>query len=395
MYSDLSKEERYRLWYDSQNNVYYNKYQQVLAHFGSIEAIFELARSKKLTSEGLISDMLLKKLIENASEAYIDELIAELIKHNVKAYTLITEGYPDMLKDIYDPPAVLYCLGNLKSDIGLSIAIIGSRSASPYGIRVARVFSRQLANEGVCIISGLAKGIDGEASRGALKSNSDYPTIAVLGTNILNIFPASNSELAQSIMERGAVISEYAPHKVTNRYTFPQRNRIISGLSNGVLVVEAAIKSGTNITIDYAHEQGRNVYSLPGRITDELSAGTNALIRHGAAKPVFGINDILEDYGKTAVCNEPKIMPSPSEMAGHAKKKSPDSKISAAKPKASLTHDELLVIQALNDSPKNFDEICNVCEFSISYLISVLTELEFSGIIRQSHGRVYELIKPL
>lgn len=201
--------------------------------------------------------------------------------------------YPEKLNNIFAPPAKLYLVGDEQILNKPAIAIIGCRDASDYGKKVAFNFAYELAKKGIVIISGLARGIDTYAHLGAVKANGK--TIAVLGSGLKHIYPAENKQLCNEIVQKGGtIVTEYEPHVKPLGTNFPTRNRIISGLSNGVLVVEAKQKSGTLITVDYALEQGKNVFVVPGNITSIKSHGTNELIKQGA-KPVTNINEILEE----------------------------------------------------------------------------------------------------
>lgn len=215
---------------------------------------------------------------------------------NIKYITIDDVEYPDSLRDIYDPPQVLFYFGNielLNSD-NMKFAIVGSRKGGDYGHNVTKYFSKSLAEKGVIIVSGLAKNIDSYAHRYCIEGKSK--TIAVLGTQIDRIYPKSNSRLAKEIIDTGGlIISEYNFNAVTKPFNFAIRNRIISGISEGVLVTEAEEKSGTLITIDCALQQGKNVYAVPGSIFSTLSKGCNNAISQGA-KPVQNVEDILEDY---------------------------------------------------------------------------------------------------
>jgi len=202
-------------------------------------------------------------------------------------------NYPEKLKGIYAAPAKLYLLGDETILNKPSIAIIGCRQASDYGKKVAFHFAYELAKQGIVIISGLARGIDTCGHLGAVKANGQ--TISVLGSGFGHIYPAENKPLCKEIIQKGgAIVTEYEPNKRPEKMHFPARNRLISGLSNGVLVVEAKEKSGTLITVDYALEQGKDVFIIPGNITSNNSYGTNELIKQGA-KLVTKIEDILEE----------------------------------------------------------------------------------------------------
>ncbi len=204
-------------------------------------------------------------------------------------------GYPELLAAIYDPPPRLYLRGQRVEVLaGPCVAVVGARSCSPYGRQVARLLGRELASAGAVVVSGLARGVDGEAHRGALETGG--ATVAVLGCGIDRDYPAAHAELARRIACTGLVVSEYEPGVPPAPWQFPARNRIIAGLSQAVVVVEARERSGALITADFAVEEGREVLAVPGEITSALSAGTNGLLRVGAA-PVLGVEDILVPLG--------------------------------------------------------------------------------------------------
>lgn len=207
----------------------------------------------------------------------------------IKTITIGDEAYPESLKHIYGKPQTLYVLGNEKLLNAHSIAIIGCRKASSYGLKNAYKFGYELAKKGICVISGLARGIDTYAHKGALAAKGT--TIAVLGCGLDVVYPPENMDLyKQIVMSGGAIITEYPLGSRPEKHHFPARNRIISGLSDGVLVVEAKKRSGTLITVEHALDQGKNVYAIPGNITSENSYGTNELIKEGAI-PITKIED--------------------------------------------------------------------------------------------------------
>ena len=215
------------------------------------------------------------------------------MKYKVIKININSKYYPERLRNIGDPPKELYCLGNLELlNYKNNIAIIGSRDCSKYGERAAKDFACNLAKNDVCIVSGLAKGIDAFSHIGAL--NGKGRTIAVLGSGLDNIYPKENKQLFENIINNnGLVISEYPLGTKPAKYHFPARNRIISGLSDGVLVIEAKKNSGTNITVDFALEQGKDVFVIPGNIYSKTSDGTNYLLQEGAI-PVVTYRDILK-----------------------------------------------------------------------------------------------------
>lgn len=207
-----------------------------------------------------------------------------------------SRAYPPLLHSIHDPPIGLFVRGSGGSELlrRPSVAIVGARSCSPYGAQVARSVARELAAAGLVVVSGLARGIDGEAHRGALEANGD--TVAVLGCGVERDYPASHRELASRIRERGLIVSEYAPGVEPAPWRFPARNRIVAGLATAVVVVEARERSGALITADLGLEEGREVFAVPGEITSALSKGTNALLRVGAT-PLTSPADVLEVFG--------------------------------------------------------------------------------------------------
>lgn len=212
----------------------------------------------------------------------------------IKEINFSSDKYPKQLREIYNPPKRIYAIGNIEILNKVGIAIVGSRKATEYGKKVAFRLSKDLSERDIVIISGLAKGIDSHAHIGSLNVQNGK-TIAVLGSGIKVIYPKENIELARQIVRKGGcIISEYPPDDTPNKSNFPERNRIISGLSKGVVIVEASEKSGALITADFALEQGREVFAVPGNIYSTTSVGTNKLIQQGA-KLVMAVEDILSE----------------------------------------------------------------------------------------------------
>lgn len=212
----------------------------------------------------------------------------------IKEINFSSDKYPKQLREIYNPPKRIYAIGNIEILNKVGIAIVGSRKATEYGKKVAFRLSKDLSERDIVTISGLAKGIDSHAHIGSLNVQNGK-TIAVLGSGIKVIYPKENIELARQIVRKGGcIISEYPPDDTPNKSNFPERNRIISGLSKGVVIVEASEKSGALITADFALEQGREVFAVPGNIYSTTSVGTNKLIQQGA-KLVMAVEDILSE----------------------------------------------------------------------------------------------------
>ena len=233
----------------------------------------------------------------DVKDADIDKMLAFCRLHRINLIPLLSEYYPKQLKTIDDAPGILFCRGTLAPEDGIAIGIVGTRHASRYGKTQARQLAYALAQAGITVVSGLARGVDTEAHRGALDGGGR--TIAVLACGLETVYPPENDKLAAEICERGAVLSECCPGSPAQRGMFPQRNRIISGLSLGIVVVEADNNSGALITARHAYEQNREVFAVPGQIDSRLSRGCNQLIKDGA-KLVQTVDDILENLGPMA-----------------------------------------------------------------------------------------------
>jgi DNA processing protein len=297
----------------------------------------------------------------------------QLQRDNLRLLCLHDPDYPDNLKTIPDPPAVLFVRGSLDPRDLVSVAVVGSRAASPAGIAFTEKLCRDLAAHGVTIVSGLALGIDSAAHRGALRENGR--TFAVLGCGLDIYYPYKNSSLHDKIAESGALFSEFPLGTDPIPWHFPARNRIISGLSLGVVVVEAAQRSGSLITARLALEQGKDVFAVPGMAMSFRSIGPHALIRQGA-KLAEKAEDILEEI-------LPSIRPSWSPNATTRGK--PEI------PRPELTPDEKEITDQLDTTPTHVDEICRACDRPVSGVMTILTALELRGIVKQLPGKYFIL----
>lgn len=314
--------DREWLWYwlGSIPGVGIKKIKQLLGHFSDVAAIERASREELEKVAGLN-----EKDRENlSSQRQKERAEKEFLQWQGKGISCCTYGsrdYPACLKELYQPPKILYVKGRMPDSGKLSISIVGARDCSCYGRDMARMFAYRLAQAGVQIVSGMALGIDGWAHQGALEAGGD--TFAVLGSGVEVCYPAEHGPLYRSLCRRGGVISEFPPDTRAKPQFFPLRNRIISGFSQGILVVEARERSGSLITADAALEQGRDVFAVPGRIGDVLSNGCNRLIRQGAT-PVLSPLDILEYYDQstsiieeTRTVLEEKVLRSIGEIPVH------------------------------------------------------------------------------
>ncbi|MBR4435197.1 MAG: DNA-processing protein DprA [Clostridia bacterium] len=306
-----------------------------------------------------------------ATGSYLDVFISGLERDGVMPIAISDDNYPSLLREIFDPPYVLYARGNMVNEsITLPISVIGTRRCSDYGKKVASLVGKALADCGATVISGLAYGCDSYAHEGALKSTvNDFPTAAVLGHGVLIDKSDSTRDTMERILDRGVVISEFLPHSPVNKWSFPMRNRIISGISSALVVAEAGQKSGTMITVNCALEQGRDVYAVPCRITETLNCGTNEMLQKGWAQPVYGIDDLLVQIGLRGI--EQKHINNIVKPA--------------------LDGEKARLYEHIGLGEKNFDELIEVTALSVEKLNLYLTEMELSGLIKQLPGRVYTL----
>lgn len=309
-------------------------------------------------------------------------------KKSVNLITIIDDEYPELLKKISSPPSVLYVLGDTEAINVPSVGIVGTRNPSLYGRAMAKKFSYGLAQRGVCVVSGLALGIDTEAHSGALLGKGR--TTAVVGSALDCLYPKDNTELARNIIRSGgAVVSEYPFGVSGNRYTFPMRNRIISGLSRGVLVVEAALNSGSLITAEQAMEQNRPVMAIPGRLDSELSAGTNRLIADGA-RLVETVDDVLEEMeGMRLTCIEqPIVMSNPIKNEKSTTRIDKKCAPHFEKPKPKLDEIEQKLLEALGSEEMTADALIACSGVSPSQIGARLISLEMKGLINRYPGNV-------
>lgn len=282
---------KYWIWLASVEGLGPVKKLALLNKFKSVKKIYNATEKEILKVDGM-SDKIVQNMQKAKDAKLLEKYEKYILKNDIKIINISDDNYPAKLKNIYAPPITIFAKGDISLLNSKSIAIVGSREPSKYGIYVAEKFSKELSKEGITIVSGLARGIDTFAHVGALSSFGK--TIAVLGSGIDIVYPKENAKYYREISEKGLIISEYIVGTAPESKNFPQRNRIISGLSDGVLVVEARKNSGTMITTDFALEQGKELYVIPGNITSNLSAGTNNLIKEGA-KLVTDVYEILED----------------------------------------------------------------------------------------------------
>jgi len=343
--------------------------QKLLSFFGSAEEALT-ASYQELSQVMGVSPGVCHKIVSQRDKVPLEEELSLIEKHACQVITIHDSSYPERLRTIFDPPQILYVKGELPPEDALAISIVGSRGATSYGRMMSEQLSEGLASKGFIIVSGFARGIDSTAHRGAI--NGGGKTIAVMGNGLSVIYPPENTKLMEEIIANGAVISEFPIKTPPIGTNFPRRNRVISGLSLGTLIVEASEKSGSLITAKFALEQGREVFAVPGEISSRMSKGTNYLIKQGAAL-VETVDDILDalslDFPKTPKVNEVSRMETP-----------PDIK---------LGDDEQVIWDLLSQKPMQIDEIVRSSELSSSKVSSILVMLELKGIIQQLPGKQF------
>ncbi len=315
----------------------------------------------KLTEEITTNLLNCDKLNEN-----LDQELEYIQKHNIKIIRFSDKEYPEKLKNIYAPPPFLFVKGNEKNLKNRSIAIVGTRYPSDYGKKMARKIAEELAMNGITVVSGLARGVDSEAHKGALEFGN---TIGVIGSGFRYIYPSENKKLYEKILEKNVIITELTFNMTPEKFNFPNRNRIISGLSDVILVVEATEKSGSLITATHALEQGKEIFALPGEITNPRAFGTNSLIRDGA-RILVDINDILEEFDcKMKIEKNNEIR----EIAIN-----------------NLTENETQIFNFIQEKrTTNFEEIASNFNININDLIGRLLSLELKNLIKELPGKFY------
>lgn len=379
----------YWLWLTLKENTWSNRITRVLELFDSPEQIYKMSEKKLRGIKDLTGDDV--KLLSDKSMEYVENVKEQCKMNGIKILTYDSSLYPEKLRQIPDPPYVLYVLSKKRINLNNMpcIAMVGNRLMTEYGRGVAIDISRNLAAAGVAVISGMARGIDGASHIGALRAGG--VTVAVLGCGLDVLYPPEHAELMDAICENGMVISEYPPGTPPAAKHFPIRNRIISGISDGVVVVEAPENSGALITAEYALEQGRDVFAVPGDITRGHSVGTNNLIRQGAILVRSAI-DILTEY-KDVYINTLKQCINNSEE-GYINEKVTDNNepdIFTDERFNGLSEISKKIISNLTLNPVHFDVLLKLTNMSADELSSELVMLEIGGFVKTLPGKNFIL----
>lgn len=346
----------------------------LLAHFDAPSAVFRAARST-LQQVGGIGPQTAEAILTFDDRAAVEDELARAADLGATLLSPWDERFPSRLREIYDPPGYLWMRGTLPADAAPMVTVVGTRRCTDYGRAQAHHFAAELARRGFTVVSGLAYGIDAAAHKGALDAGGR--TIAILGSGVGRIYPPKHTSLADRIVESGALLSEYAVDAEPDASNFPERNRIVSGLSTGTLVVESYAEGGALITARLALEQNREVFALPGAITKDSSRGTNRLIQRGHAKLVMETEDLLEELPDITV-EEPDEVDAETVTGGSTPDVVDD-----------LSEEEAVLYEALSQTPVHVDALCEETGMDPSTALVHLLQMEFKGVVRQLAGKQF------
>ncbi len=406
---------KYWIWLSSLEKIGLKKKLAVLRWFGEPEAVFKAdEKSLKMVEELSSGDI---SRLRDRDMSVAEGILEKCGEKHISIITLQDAAYPQMLRYIDDPPLLLYALGNLIDfSSELPVAVVGTRKCSAYGALSGRTMGYQLANCGGLVVSGMAEGIDAMAHQGALLAGK--PTVAVLGGGVDVIYPKSNTRLYNDILAKGMVISEYPPGTPHDKNHFPVRNRIISGISYGVVVVECPLRSGSLITARRALDQGRDVFAVPGNIDNYVCAGSNQLIKEGAALVSKGW-DVISEYAHLrpdrAVYRKDaldiridSVRPIQEPEKVEKAEKNSEKTIPQAQPidkkeidkeenksyiqrMEGLDPDAMAIVEAIGTKTRHVDDIIDITQLKAARVLASLTLLEIQGVVKQSSGKRYSL----
>jgi len=368
------------------------KIQKILDHYGSAAEFFRLWNEQDLIQ--ILSAQVIENIRTFSVEQFLDQELKLIEQKQVKVITRNDAAYPTNLKRIVGAPIVLYVCGEIPAENEVAIGVVGSRHASIYGRNIADRFSAELAALGLPIVSGMARGIDTAAHLGALKVKGK--TIAVLGCGLTHIYPPENAKLFESIANSGAIVSEFPMATPPVPFNFPRRNRVISGISLGIIVVEAALKSGALITANFALEQNKEVYAIPGQLDNPSSEGVHHLIKQGA-KLVTSIEDILEDI-KPALDRWVNRNQIDGVIASEAKQSSGSRRLPRSADASlamtevvtqELTVQETTIYDSLTRQPIHIDVLAERTNTTAAKLMATLFQLEIKQLVKQLPGKFF------
>ena len=360
----MSSEDAFWLAFSNVRGIGAVRFRKLLNFFGDLSFAWQANRSE-LISAGL-TEKSADLVLETRKIISPEKLESDLQRKGIRFITWNSPGYPHYLLEIAQPPPVLYFIGEILPEDDLAIAIVGTRNVTKYGKQITQDTAAYLAGNGITVVSGLARGVDGIAHQAAIDAGGR--TFAVLGSGVDVIYPPEHRKLAREIIQHGALISDYPPGTKPDGINFPPRNRIISGLSRGTVVVEAGERSGALITAKFALDQGREIFAVPGSVLSQMSKGTNQLIAEGA----------------TPMTN-PVIITDTLNLARTGRERKTE--------RVEISAIEENILRVLGDESLHIDEICSRTSLSIEKLTAELTMMELKGIVQRENGMEYQRIK--
>ena len=356
----LNQKETFCIWVDSFLGLEYKHKKHLFDGFNG-QKIIEYLNGEKKYLVNSVGESAFNTIIQSCNNEYILHLVKQLENKDITPVTIVSEYYPDELKEIPCPPLVLYATGNLSLLKSQKITIVGSRKTLPYALAFAEDLAFNLSKNGLTVVTGIAEGADESVLSSALKNGK---AISVLAGGFDNIYPRKQTGLSEKVKQQGLLISEYPYGTKTEKYHYFARNRILGGISKATLVVSGGVKSGTNITAGYADDYSRQVFAVPYSVNVPSGAGCNALIKNGATL-IDCAQDVLSFYGIEV--REEKLPP--------------------------LDDDELKIYSVLTDGDASFEKLVNACSLPINKLMTILTMLEMKKVIVKNAGNVYSLVK--
>lgn len=360
-----SREEKIVMWLSSFDFMTYKKARFIIDTYSDLDEFFDNISKYKKELLQIFDSEEFNQLFDNNNLVYIDRVIENYNKLGIEVVTIRSSSYPELLKETGAYPIMLYCKGNVDLLKSECLGVVGSRRSTKYGSTVGAQIVKDVATEGITIVSGLADGIDTVAHKSCVEVQGK--TIAVLGGGLLNIYPSNNVTLAEKIIENdGLLVSEYKPNEPALTYHFPIRNRIIAGLSKAVFVVEATEKSGSMHTKNYALEYNREVFALPARSNDIYSVGCNKIIQNGQARMVLDSSDIIDFFGKKTKTNSKCVA-------------------------IELSFDEQLIYNNLIGQELHFDELAKKTKLETKVLLTMLMRMEIKGVVSKLPGNYYSI----
>ena len=359
-----SKKEKIVIWLSIFKFLSLKKRHQIIELYDDVAKVWDNWEKDKNKILEIVTLEQYEQMSYVLDEVYINNYIKNFDAMDIHLLTIVSDEYPQLLKETLSPPTLLYCKGNLKVLKTSCFAIVGTRRITKYGREITNRFSYDLASAGFTIVSGLGDGVDTVAHRACLDAGGK--TIAVLGNGFNHIYPATNVPLVKDIIEKGGlIVSEYAPDAPPTLYTFPARNRIIAGLSKGVLITEATKKSGSMHTKEYALENNRDLFVVPGRITDIYSAGCNEIIKNCQSVMVLSPNEIIETYGKNYVSQHGQV--------SHVQ----------------VNFDEQILLDIVGENEIHYEELLSKSGMEQKSLNTLLMRMELMGTIHKLPGNYY------